>query len=341
MDLLSSLPLDVRKVLYVRYELAGRLGMVARRYREETRGTVGAWRAVLPVTSEEVLAYMRRSLREGVDDSLEFSLTYTLQTAEEAIPLQVEERARSRHVGSDAESGRGHAQEARRYQGEVALSRDDTLRVLRRRGLPAGEAEAAYQRLLRRQLDRSMAGMFCDVQAWVGRRLLPGTLTPDESSPWSEEERSSNRDRLVCHASALLPHLALDAVSLHVRMLVGKLLGHTVVLQPGFPDDLVMRAYSSLAVLERVYLSARYTMRVLDQATSSLGRTVIAESEGRTERPPPPPGVCERLVLIANLVQWYGSTVIRLSGVRYCREARVTDYAVYSYSRSVAPVWTY
>jgi hypothetical protein len=186
-----------------------------------------------------------------------------------------------------------------------------------------------------------MAGMFCDVQAWVGRRLLPGTLTPDESSPWSEEERSSNRDRLVCHASALLPHLALDAVSLHVRMLVGKLLGHTVVLQPGFPDDLVMRAYSSLAVLERVYLSARYTMRVLDQATSSLGRTVIAESEGRTERPPPPPGVCERLVLIANLVQWYGSTVIRLSGVRYCREARVTDYAVYSYSRSVAPVWTY
>jgi hypothetical protein len=176
---LGRLPLDVRRLVYGLAALY--LSRTCRRIREQCKS--------VPICGKEMQRYVRYVTSAGLARSI---LVIPLTGVRGATVLDLQ------HDQSAHQS----ALEYLEGKEEVVADRTTSLLVYRRRGSGGDVRRSAVvtcERVMRRQLEVLVRGLYCTLEDLVGCRLVPGTLTVDEGRPLSEDEKVAAERRILSH----------------------------------------------------------------------------------------------------------------------------------------------
>jgi hypothetical protein len=278
---LGGLPLDVRRLLYGLAAI--HLSRISRRVREESRRDYLEQCTSVPISGKELRRYVRlRVVEMAGSTGLEMVLVVPVGSVRGATRLQISQ-------SSDEDT-----LEYPKGRGEVALDWLSSIRIYRRRGVERyvrGYAPLTCSRVLRRQLDRVLGGLYCTLEDLVGCRLVPGTLTVDRERPLSEEERVGAERRVLSHFRVEYSWLVRETWGLVVSSpaLIARVKARDevqrrirVALETGqaMPPEGVYLAYRSMEDVTRV-LEALDTVRVLCMASyQSIRFTVLGSGRG-------------------------------------------------------------
>jgi hypothetical protein len=184
---LGRLPLDVRRLVYSLAALY--LSRTCRRIREESRPDFLEQCKSVPICGKEMQRYVRYVTSAGLARSI---LVIPLTGVRGATVLDLQ------HDQSAHQS----ALEYLEGKEEVVSDCTSSLLVYRRRGSGGDVRRSAVvtcERVMRRQLEVLVRGLYCTLEDLVGCRLVPGTLTVDEGRPLSEDEKVAAERRILSH----------------------------------------------------------------------------------------------------------------------------------------------